>query len=689
MSSLSSLLCSLCILAWGVAVSRLPAALAMSVVFFALALSPIRVSISAKTRQRINEGSFLIIGVAAVWYWLVRQTLPTSLGLHYVAVAPLYLYPRLLARALCQWDLAPGEFNANDGVAWARDWAQKARGGSLTLDSRPSMDFQLSYLLICAFSASVTYPEPWSLGLSAVAVCAVCALRAQELLPPPQRGPSPYLARVLAPYLAPFMALLAGSLIGLVGGVGINAGLSSIESQMSSWWSHKGESNWSTLMADTRIGKTGQASGSSKLLYRLEWSEGSGYLRRGVYPSTLDGTFWKIAGAGQGGERALFPNSDGSFSLSALNAAPSSTVSAPASPPRQAKIAANLTRDRMALPLPIGASDIFTLPVSKININAMGAASVAGAAGFVKFGALFNPDHDTMPAPDSGDTRVPEALIPALDAFIEEAGLKNLPPEQTAERIKSHFANHWRYTLNLTTRSGKARSLSDFLTTEREGHCEYFASATALTLRRLGVPARYASGFLVSEYDQSEQVYWIREKHSHAWTHYWSGSRWLLVDSTVAGSEEPESLSDQASDFFSRLQYRMDQLDPQAWLSHIDPRWLYAFALALASWLGYKLWKSNKKRAPKRAPTPSERLVATVEIFFNIQRQPQESSSDFWRRAAPLSERPELLMRAAEARERALFHPPGRGEPDQSPVADALSWFSKQGKEQNNRAESG
>jgi transglutaminase-like putative cysteine protease len=41
--------------------------------------------------------------------------------------------------------------------------------------------------------------------------------------------------------------------------------------------------------------------------------------------------------------------------------------------------------------------------------------------------------------------------------------------------------------------------LARFLLRTRSGHCEYFATATVLLLRQLGIPARYAVGYAVHE----------------------------------------------------------------------------------------------------------------------------------------------------------------------------------------------
>ena len=51
----------------------------------------------------------------------------------------------------------------------------------------------------------------------------------------------------------------------------------------------------------------------------------------------------------------------------------------------------------------------------------------------------------------------------------------------------------------------------------KAGHCEYFATATVLLLREVGVRARYVTGYAVPESAREGDNYIIRERHAHAW----------------------------------------------------------------------------------------------------------------------------------------------------------------------------
>lgn len=41
--------------------------------------------------------------------------------------------------------------------------------------------------------------------------------------------------------------------------------------------------------------------------------------------------------------------------------------------------------------------------------------------------------------------------------------------------------------------------MNEFLSNDKRGHCEYFATALTLALRELGIPSRYSTGYMVDE----------------------------------------------------------------------------------------------------------------------------------------------------------------------------------------------
>ena len=74
-----------------------------------------------------------------------------------------------------------------------------------------------------------------------------------------------------------------------------------------------------------------------------------------------------------------------------------------------------------------------------------------------------------------------------------------------------------------------------FLHEVRTGHCELFASAMALMVRSLGIPARVVSGYRGAEWSDLDGAYTVREDMAHLWVEvYFMGVGWVTFDPSPA-----------------------------------------------------------------------------------------------------------------------------------------------------------
>ena len=75
-----------------------------------------------------------------------------------------------------------------------------------------------------------------------------------------------------------------------------------------------------------------------------------------------------------------------------------------------------------------------------------------------------------------------------------------------------------------------------FLTTQRVGFCNYFASAMITMLRSLDIPARLVVGFAPGEWDESRNTWIVRTKDYHAWPEvYFPEYGWVEFEPTPPG----------------------------------------------------------------------------------------------------------------------------------------------------------
>nr|MBA2248350.1 transglutaminase domain-containing protein [Chloroflexia bacterium] len=78
--------------------------------------------------------------------------------------------------------------------------------------------------------------------------------------------------------------------------------------------------------------------------------------------------------------------------------------------------------------------------------------------------------------------------------------------------------------------------LVDYLLFERQrGYCEYYASAMAVMLRSVGVPARVVVGFYPGQFDEQQQGTVYRQKNAHAWVEaFFPGYGWIPFEPTAS-----------------------------------------------------------------------------------------------------------------------------------------------------------
>ena len=171
--------------------------------------------------------------------------------------------------------------------------------------------------------------------------------------------------------------------------------------------------------------------------------------------------------------------------------------------------------------------------------------------------AQSGPPLDYDLAPDDRDHYL--RLPPRFDERIR--GLAHAwagagPDALQAQRIQAHLRTEFRYTLD-TPRIPAPDPLANFLFVRKAGYCEYFASAMAVMLRSLGVPARVATGFQSGYFNDVSGMYVIRASDAHAWVEAWlEGEGWRTFDPTPPDTSPHKGL-------FARLGMYLDAADSQ------------------------------------------------------------------------------------------------------------------------------
>jgi transglutaminase-like putative cysteine protease len=135
--------------------------------------------------------------------------------------------------------------------------------------------------------------------------------------------------------------------------------------------------------------------------------------------------------------------------------------------------------------------------------------------------------------PGEDDLSLPEDLVAPLTALARAWTASVAPGRPQLAALAAHLDAGYRYRLEHHATPGVDPVL-DFLTTQKEGHCEFFASALALLARSLGIPARVAAGYRVTEKNGWSDHWVVRGRNAHAWVEAWVDGAWDTWDPTPA-----------------------------------------------------------------------------------------------------------------------------------------------------------
>jgi transglutaminase-like putative cysteine protease len=253
-------------------------------------------------------------------------------------------------------------------------------------------------------------------------------------------------------------------------------------------------------------------------------------------------------------------------------------------------------------------------------------------------GSLFNPLHNNYKVSYDGFSRVP--VIPAAELRREPANFplhilqtylevpRQLDPRipelaskitakskneyDKATIIQHYLMTHYSYTLDLSGPRAKD-PLANFLFVRRSGHCEYFASAMTIMLRSIGIPARYATGFLPGEYNDLGGDYIIRESDAHAWVEvYFPSYGWITFDPTPPGSDEH-------SGFFSRLSMYWD------WFQFTWGEWVINYDFSHQRMLGQAVHRSSQSWTDRVRDSYRRKRDALMHGLMGLDRRIEAS----------------------------------------------------------------
>ena len=460
-------------------------------------------------------------------------------------------------------------------------WKRAAKRGR-PMPAARGVNVAYPYFAICVFSASIHEPSSvnsYFWGLCALLIWALWTQRSRR-----------FAIWTWAAMLALVVAL------GFSGQYAI-AQLAGYFGRMNpQWMFHFSHSNSDPTQNRTAIGQVGRLKLSGAIVIHVEPEVGlvPTYLREAAYRA-YSSRVWFAGRSRDDFENVAYEKNGTTWRL-----IPSKTNLC------SVGLSCYLDEGRGLLPLPEDCGQIENLPAFVMQKNSAGAVLAFGP-GLVMFDALYGPGPEMDSPPDEQDFAVPDNEKPAINQVISELQLASTNFDAVLRAVGGFFQNKFTYSTwqpRMKSNDTNQTDLARFLLTTRSGHCEYFATATALLLRELKIPTRYAVGYMVHEKSGSGFV--VRERDAHAWCQVWNDKhkRWQDFDTTpavwVSVEGERKSPLQWLEDFWSWTRFQFSKF---RWgQTHLRNYVLITLAPVLALLLGQIIFRQKRKR--QKSPEP-------------------------------------------------------------------------------------
>ncbi|MDQ6977328.1 MAG: transglutaminase domain-containing protein, partial [Ghiorsea sp.] len=261
--------------------------------------------------------------------------------------------------------------------------------------------------------------------------------------------------------------------------------------------------------------------------------------------------------------------------------------------------------DKHSFALPANSQAIAKLDVKSLMVRQGGRLEAQGLPPFAAYDVFYEEANQLRfdGKKQRSDLDVSKAEQAAIAQVVDMLHLHQIKDTQGVEKavevLRQYFLQQFTYSTWLQNSQHHTQtSLSSFLLTNKQGHCEYFASATVLLLRELGIPARYAVGFSMSEYDATAGLYLVRGRDAHAWAVAKINDVWVNIDNTPPNWFSIENANKSQLqglwDWFSHVSFVFKK-----WRyadSEVDKQWWYVLLVILFIYLAIRLLRRVKTK---------------------------------------------------------------------------------------------
>jgi hypothetical protein len=156
-------------------------------------------------------------------------------------------------------------------------------------------------------------------------------------------------------------------------------------------------------------------------------------------------------------------------------------------------------------------------------------------------------------------------FLPLLHQFSNQLCTVNgrrIPAEDRVKAVMRFLSaeNGFEYSTNQIRQDLSVDPVEDFVFNTKSGHCEYFASACALMLQSVQVPARLVNGYTGCDLNSVTGDYEIRQKHAHTWVEVYLNNRWETLDPTPSAPRQEMIASFSSDSLVNNIQTAITDL---------------------------------------------------------------------------------------------------------------------------------
>lgn len=285
------------------------------------------------------------------------------------------------------------------------------------------------------------------------------------------------------------------------------------------------------------------------------------------------------------------------------------------------------------IPVPDNINTLSGKDLIQVETSVYGSTRIEAREGWINY-RLGYADHDFVETgPNEHDLIVPINYQDDFKQVATQLDLYSKSPREIISTVQQYFKDNFYYSITQNQRYTRGQYLTKFLFKSKKGHCEYFATATALLLREAGIPARYTIGYSVQEYSEWQKMYLVRARHAHSWLKYYIDGTWHNMDTTPSVwapmEAEDRTLLEPLMDLLSWLRYKTTGSDIDT-KKQGSTNWMLWLLIPLGAYLGWRFY--TKQRVDKKNKFDSiyldfERFGTDSPLYSLIAQLEQEADT--------------------------------------------------------------